>query len=513
MAWLGLGVLQLACFVRFCRLPFDEKLARVPDDGFYYLNLARNFALRGDWSFDGGVSHTTGFHPIHAFVASFIARLVEDGNLLLVIHGALGCLLTLLAAHCVLSVFAHDVGASCGVLFVFAGGACLSCPLMAMEWPYVVAIHGALLWLVLREHTLAAFVAGTLAVLARIDAVIPTAFTALGVVAWTIHHGLRRRPVRPDRAQTAVAAFAGALFTFFGYGAYLWMSTGYFFQGSARMKSHWASLQGFEPVRLLALPWRAVPFGWWLVENRAPVVTAIGIGVCIVAAAIGARDLRRTRVPAPPVDSLPMWMAVPALLGTYAVYAARLSSSQPWYTAHFVVPIAVLVGMGARALFRATPARVPCAALVILGALSFVATRTAIWPHQRLLAAAGEWIRASGKLVVSYNAGILGYVSDSHVVNLDGLVNDDIHPYIFDGTAACYIEKIAVDTFVDTDCSGRADRDLDRIKDDLFGDATQRERTFGRDPEETMCVVAAWHLDRDKLHEACRRASLRDGRD
>jgi len=509
VGWLVLGILQLACFVRFCRLPFDEKLARVPDDGFYYLNLARNFALRGDWTFDGGVSHTTGFHPIHALVASDIAGLVGDANLLLAIHGALGFALTLFAARAVLSVFAYDARASCGVLFVFAGGACLSCPLMAMEWPYAVAAHGALMWLVLRGHERTSFALGAFAVLARLDAVVPTAFTALAVVAWTVHNHLRGCPVRPERARAALAAFGGALVAFLGYGVYLWRSIGFFLPGSARMKTHWAALQGFEPFRLLALPWRAVPFGWWLVENRAPVVTIAAALVCAAVAAMGVRDLRRSRVAAPAVDGLPSWMAVSTLVGTYTVYAVRLTSSQPWYTAHFVVPIAVLAGMGTRALFRATPVRIPYAALLIAGTLSFAATRMAIWPHQRLLGAAGEWIRASGKFVASYNAGILGYVSDSHVVNLDGLVNDDAHPYIFDRTIACYVEGLAIDTFVDTDCTGRSERELDTTDDEFLGPATRRVHTFGRVPDEPMCVVAVWRFDREKLHDACQTATMR----
>ena len=44
----------------------------VPDDAYYYLTLAKNFTIFGNWTFDSGHSVTSGFHPLLAFLlASF----------------------------------------------------------------------------------------------------------------------------------------------------------------------------------------------------------------------------------------------------------------------------------------------------------------------------------------------------------------------------------------------------------------------------------------------------------
>src|SRR5580693_5044467 len=47
-------------------------LTIVPDDAFYYLDLARHFAQSGTWTFDGGLSRTTGFQPLHAYVCALV---------------------------------------------------------------------------------------------------------------------------------------------------------------------------------------------------------------------------------------------------------------------------------------------------------------------------------------------------------------------------------------------------------------------------------------------------------
>jgi hypothetical protein len=49
-----------------------DRVGFIPDDSFYYLTLARNFATQGQWSFDSGVSRTNGFHLLHAYVLAAV---------------------------------------------------------------------------------------------------------------------------------------------------------------------------------------------------------------------------------------------------------------------------------------------------------------------------------------------------------------------------------------------------------------------------------------------------------
>ena len=49
--------------VRFVRAPVDDILRVVPDDAFYYLQIARHLASDGLSTADG-IANTNGYHPL-----------------------------------------------------------------------------------------------------------------------------------------------------------------------------------------------------------------------------------------------------------------------------------------------------------------------------------------------------------------------------------------------------------------------------------------------------------------
>lgn len=59
----------------------EELLRFFPDDAFYYLQTASNFAAHGTISFDG-INETNGFHPLYFIVASTLARMFGKSSLL-----------------------------------------------------------------------------------------------------------------------------------------------------------------------------------------------------------------------------------------------------------------------------------------------------------------------------------------------------------------------------------------------------------------------------------------------
>ena len=71
VGWWAYSAFSISMFLPARRVQF------VPDDAYYYLTLARNFAKQGQWTFDSGVSLTTGFHPLHAYVLSAIYSLTH----------------------------------------------------------------------------------------------------------------------------------------------------------------------------------------------------------------------------------------------------------------------------------------------------------------------------------------------------------------------------------------------------------------------------------------------------
>jgi hypothetical protein len=80
-AWCAIGL--SAAFVLFSNLPFGrEALAvGVTDDFFYYVQVARNFALHGVSTFDG-VHLTNGYHPLWMLVLALLWKVFGMGGML-----------------------------------------------------------------------------------------------------------------------------------------------------------------------------------------------------------------------------------------------------------------------------------------------------------------------------------------------------------------------------------------------------------------------------------------------
>ncbi len=80
----------------------DVLLKMVPDDAFYYLQIARNLAASGRSTFDG-VAPTNGYHPLWMAILTVVAAVVDDKTTLLrcavalslTLHATVACLVAL----------------------------------------------------------------------------------------------------------------------------------------------------------------------------------------------------------------------------------------------------------------------------------------------------------------------------------------------------------------------------------------------------------------------------------
>ncbi|MFN7825259.1 MAG: hypothetical protein ACK5P6_07855, partial [Pseudobdellovibrionaceae bacterium] len=69
MSWLlfcGVAVFCLGKAILAVAFGTEHLVQVVPDDAFYYLQLAKNFAHTGQWTLDG-IHPATGFHPLYAY--------------------------------------------------------------------------------------------------------------------------------------------------------------------------------------------------------------------------------------------------------------------------------------------------------------------------------------------------------------------------------------------------------------------------------------------------------------
>lgn len=442
--WLSLDLVGLATHV-------------VPDDAFYYFQIARRLTAGQGVTFDG-VAPATGLHytwlaliaplfhgappgaaapVVSALVLATALFAVAAWALFVIVRRLSGDATLAWAAAAALSVQPWLVRESMnGLETSLALAALLGAVLSLIH--YVEAPSGARAWLVSGALVLCFF--------ARSDSLVVLApATAALLVA-------RRTRAFALRIAAVVTLFVGAAT------ASNWVRTGALLQSSASavprlFHSNWARLHpdatpGELRRRSLRFFMNAVDM---LVERMGAtaVVGALGAAALVVAVCVLQRrrsgPARAARSPSRPDDDaarvtllvllgLVIGMGLLVFVHGYVRWLPR-----PWY---FVAaaPIALLVGSGAvlAARLLLPPSRAKLA--VRLVTVSFVAiacsdlalqrrdvsARTYPWQEELLLAGqALEREVPPDAAVGAFNSGILGYLSARTVVNLDGIVNED----------------------------------------------------------------------------------------
>ncbi len=429
----------------------DTQIALIPDDAFYYLVPARRFALSGMWSFDGSAP-ATGFHLLYGYLLAglfWIAPDISDASLFLGVAGA-STLLLAASAYWVSRAVVRDFGgrAVLGVVLAFAAPIALQQQTLLVECCLVVCFSSALLALMAHARDLprishrwlagASFV-GLLGSLARSDFGLLSASCVAAF--WLLQHrseGARRQ------AALATAATFGSAGGVALVSLHTWYWSGSVIQSSARMKSHWGALLGYD-IRGLLHPLldMIAPHGErWLGARSGP-------GLLVAAGLAGA--VSRLGRNAAKLDQWPLAVGCGLSVVAYVVLYGRTSAGvPPWYLANVLAALAYLLG----AITSFIPGRAfrPALALVAAcAALNTTASLQPVWPNQVAMRAGGEYLRDHPEIapVGAWNAGMLSYFSRRAVVNLDGLVNDEIYPYATTGRLLDYICKRGLRFVVD----------------------------------------------------------------
>lgn len=410
----------------------DAVLARIPDDAFYYLVLAKNFAASGKWTFDG-THAATGFHLLYGYMLAGMYAVAPQLPLL----PAYALIVAVNAALIGLGLyflFAAVTNAGLekgftGVILVALSPASMRIAGYPMESALAVFFGSAAMVLAtpaaaaLRWAPMLAFATGFAAVLARSDlGAVPFALAA-GALCVMIY----KRSYDARLLAVLAAMCAGAICGEAAVMAHTYHFTGGFVQRSASIKLLWAKASG--PTILPGLARIAELLGPHFLPRPLILLAVAGAAVFAV--------LRRGAV-----DTLNKPLVLGALMicaGYVAVYALN-GSVQYWYAANFFPAAAVLAAVlwSSLAPDRAMAGRV---AVALFLASAVYQQANPPWPWAKASREAGEYLKAHPEVspVGSWNAGITGYFAERPVVNLDGLVNDDVYNYVAEGRLAHYL--------------------------------------------------------------------------
>ena len=239
--------------------PDEVKLGYVPDDGFYYLVLARNHGSLGLWSFDDGTTTTSGFHPLFALLLERWPGIVgaPPGRALrtaVLLSAALTALALLLSA--VLCVVRRWPYALMVLALLAASRQSLTLSVAVVEWPLVLLAVVLYLMALLalptgRRQSLALFVCGALGSWARSDfGLLPlTIATSALLLALLTGSSWRQRLAGP--LMGLLGASLGVLSTM----AYHAANSGQWLQSSALMKVWWSEFERAGLGALLGSDW------------------------------------------------------------------------------------------------------------------------------------------------------------------------------------------------------------------------------------------------------------------
>ncbi len=428
--------------------PDTLQVQYTPDDAYYYLVLARNFTVYGTWTFDSGLSVTSGFHPLLAYLLSLVYFLVHPTSSEFVRYGiAFTSIATLVAA-----LFTWAVGLKQNKPYYMLFLALLLSSknitfnsVSIMEWPLVVLLacfyFAYFYWNCdhIRKRDIAIlFLLGLAGSLSRSDfGLMPLSLFIACLILCSLSKKI-------EAIYTSFAGLVGATIGLLLVFAHNYFFTGSFLQSSARMKDYWA--QTCNTVEALPLILNLLSIDSFLnfLLLVALLVILVSAVLLIFAKNIAQGEaisqilgLKALETPRKLTASV---AAVLSIVG-YLVLYSHSGEIQPWYTANLTVPMFTILAIVAgyvdnkinkygQSSTLGSFIKVGISIVVVLIALHNIATINPIdtshspWPYQQIMLRAGNHLKQQtldGR-IGSWNAGIIGYYQGGAVINIDGLV-------------------------------------------------------------------------------------------
>jgi hypothetical protein len=436
----ALGVFLFAA-ASFVLSPLDWLLSVVPDDAFYYLQIARNLAQTGRSSADG-IYPTNGYHPLWMVVSYLLASGVNQSDLLLRAAVSASLLLHLSVAVTLSCVLRSVIGIS----WAWVAGACwLLNPLaylLAQQAMESMVYALALLALLSVHLRLSDLMRGSSALpptrliviygaclgavcLARTEGIV---IVGLALV-WFSFQIVKATGSTTAQFRTALTAAAVCLTVLLPWLAFSWWQVDTIVQDSGAMKYLWA------PKGLRGIFWNLALTVDYFVRRCLKYMTASEVSLpAIVAVLLSASAVIAVQMRHPrglPARALRAVIVPTVVVGV--TYGLTLSQRQLWW---LILPclcflMTTFIGVAALLANRLAPRTERWIQLaLVVGAIVVFARAQhrapALYPWQKDVLESQIALEAalgSDEVIGAFNAGIPMFFGSRRVVPLDGLVN------------------------------------------------------------------------------------------
>jgi hypothetical protein len=423
----------------------------MPDDAFYYIQMAKHRAINGFWTFDG-TSPATGFHFLYGYFLFFIYSVFGEilWRQLYLIVGVLSSVFIGLAAYLVSRSAASLFGRK-SILFSiipFIGPAALISSTAMMESWLVLFFSAATIYLLAIDNKPSIADGVTLLILGVLGSLSRTDFGMLPGVMFSVY--LISHPfLKSNRLKRSALVLVGAVI---GVAIVLIQNlyiSGQLFQASAQTKFYWSSVTGHDVYAPLYLAKQiAVPF--YGSFSKIAKVIALLCSVCFLVYSF--RSFLKTKDRKRYLPKLVFVLGCLLTVISYVLFYRHNSQDlQIWYSSNFIAPVSIILA-GSGILLFGRQLLVPGVAIfcscAVFGAVHLFELR---WPDQAEMMQAGLFLKASKSdaTYASFNAGIISYFSGLDVINIDGLANDGILPFIKNNSLFDYIKSRNINYLID----------------------------------------------------------------
>lgn len=444
----------------------------IPDDAFYYFQLVKNFAKLGYWTFDSGVSLTSGYHPLWAYILVLAYKVFNFTNdNFIMVGAAFSSTLAIMASFFVWkkSLQARAPYNLMILALIVSSQSFLFNSISGLEWAitlFLITFYYFVFYETkpsLRKNILL-FVSAAFLSLARSDSgLIPFSIFLAIVIFQTL-----TKIKDFDEIKSSLFGLVGAVL---GVGFVLlnnFVYSGHFLQSSAQMKLYWSQFENIpEFGSALFLVIRVNGLEVFL---KKPLLAVYLIPVLLVVASIVLVVVEKFNVSLPDDDNfiekpgqreITRFVAALFCIIGYAIFYTKNGGIQNWYSVNLVASVFIVNVSFWNLLERFLPKlryiiRLEFSILVSVAIGLNLCTVYPVeihspWPHQQAMLAAGKYLQEhplNGR-VGSWNAGIIGYYQGGTIINIDGLVNDSIFPFATTNSLPIYLEAEDVDYIID----------------------------------------------------------------
>lgn len=447
----GVTILSLSlCRVFYFNfLSYKNLIGVIPDDAFYYIQMASHRANDGFWSFDG-TNPATGFHLLYGYLLFFITLIFGaiKWKIFSITIGIFASIFMGLSAYFTsrAAQLSFDSKAALIAIIPYLAPITLMQSTSLMESWLVLLFSSLTIYLitttstVIKSNYIALFLVGLLGSLSRSDyGLLPGIIFCVVALSAGINSMITKR---------SFMLLAGAVTGVVIVLLHDFVATGHFTQASAQTKLYWSQIDGNSIAPAISMLVSIMfPFNFIKLGNKLIIImTVIGIFYSVISA------YNFNKIKLRPFQNFGIAAGcIITVIGYTLFYRYNSGGLQPWYSANFTAPVAITM---ASILFYAFKSKALPVALILLPIyLLYSLSELFIvpWPHQSGMMQAGLYIKHSNisTPIAAWNAGIISYFSEKNIINIDGLANDDILPYVKKDSLLDYLKMNNINYIAD----------------------------------------------------------------